>query len=99
MTAARRSREDIMAQLLRKPTLRNCVDANCVSCIYDELAPGSWRMQVEGCMVNLCPLHDVRPKSRSAGHAKENGVRRQIGVLPMDTRVDGHASKDVADAG
>lgn len=46
-------------------SLRARVDAHCVSCIYDDLVPGTWRQQVEQCSVTSCPLFDVRVKSRS----------------------------------
>lgn len=68
MTSARRTRDDIIAQLLRKPTLRNRIDANCVSCIYDDLAPGNWRQQVEDCTLTLCTIHEVRARSRARKH-------------------------------
>jgi hypothetical protein len=44
-------------------SLRKRIDQHCKSCIYDSLAPGTWRQQVTLCSVKSCPFHDVRPKT------------------------------------
>ena len=44
-------------------SLRKRIDQHCKSCIYDSLAPGTWRQQVTLCSVKSCALYDVRPKS------------------------------------
>lgn len=44
--------------------LRSCIDAKCKECIYDALAPGTWREQVAACTSGNCPLFDVRPVPR-----------------------------------
>ena len=60
----RRSRIDVMAGILaRSGGLRARADAHCVSCVYDEMVPGTWRQQVEECQVTLCALWEVRPRS------------------------------------
>lgn len=41
--------------------LRQAINDKCKDCIYDELAPGRWRMQVLHCTVTPCPLYPVRP--------------------------------------
>ena len=46
-------------------SLRGAINAKCKSCVYDPLAAGNWRMQVDGCAVTRCPLHEVRPRSAS----------------------------------
>ena len=46
-------------------TRQQAIDAHCKSCIYDEYAEGTWRMQVEQCELTACALHSYRPKSRS----------------------------------
>ena len=42
-------------------SLRKAIDEHCKSCIYDSLAPGTWRKQVEECTVTVCKLYPVRP--------------------------------------
>ena len=64
----RRTPDEILNQLLSgNPGLRARIDANCVSCVYDEIAPGNWRQQVEGCQLTECPMHPVRPRSTGRG--------------------------------
>jgi len=46
-----------------KHSLRKAVNAKCKDCIYDNLAPGTWRQQVTLCTVNMCPLWEVRPRA------------------------------------
>ena len=48
---------------MRKPGLKSRIEAKCIDCIVDPLAPGSWRVQVGNCNSLTCPLHDVRPRS------------------------------------
>ena len=43
-------------------SLRDRINAKCKGCIYDFMAPGTWRQQVALCSVYSCELHDVRPK-------------------------------------
>ena len=43
-------------------SLREKINAKCKGCIYDFMAPGTWRQQVALCAVYSCELHDVRPK-------------------------------------
>jgi hypothetical protein len=44
-------------------SLRKRIDQHCKSCIYDSLAPGTWRQQVTLCSVKSCALYAVRTKS------------------------------------
>lgn len=48
------------AKLSRKAA----IDAKCKDCIYDNLAPGTWRKQVEECPCVTCPLWSSRPVSK-----------------------------------
>jgi hypothetical protein len=59
----RPSQVEIIDRLLLKPGLRRRVNAHCVSCIYDDQVPGSWRKQVELCTVESCPLFEDRPQT------------------------------------
>jgi hypothetical protein len=44
-------------------SLRKAINQHCKSCVYDDLAAGTWRQQVTVCSVKSCALYDVRPKS------------------------------------
>lgn len=57
--------------------LRSRVNAYCAYCIYDHLAPGSWRRQVSECTDINCPFHDVRPRAKKSGDQHES---REIGT-------------------
>lgn len=46
-------------------SLRKAINENCKSCIYDDLAAGTWRQQVTLCSVKSCALYEVRPKTTS----------------------------------
>lgn len=46
-------------------SLRQAINDHCKSCIYDNLAAGTWRQQVTLCSVISCPLWEVRPKATS----------------------------------
>jgi len=51
---------------MSRPSLRAAIDAKCKSCIYDPgSGNGSWREQVQACSSANCPLHPLRPLSRS----------------------------------
>jgi len=56
-------RDELVQKMVKKGGFRALVNAKCVDCIYDELAPGSWRKQVGNCTVTDCPLYSVRPTS------------------------------------
>jgi len=44
-------------------SLRRAINDKCRDCIYDPLAGGTWRKQVEECKCTRCPLWPVRPKT------------------------------------
>lgn len=48
-----------------KAGFRGKINAKCCECIYDPLASGTWRQQVESCTSFACPLYDVRPMSKA----------------------------------
>ena len=48
-----------------KPSLRQCINDNCISCIYDHAAAGTWRQQVTICPIKGCAIYPVRPVSKS----------------------------------
>jgi len=49
----------------KKPSLRQCINDHCISCIYDHAAAGTWRQQVTICAVKSCAIYPVRPVSKS----------------------------------
>jgi hypothetical protein len=44
-----------------KRTRQQAINAKCKDCIYDHLAGGTWRDQVERCGGTDCPLYPHRP--------------------------------------
>ena len=57
--------EELIAREAGKPGLRGKVNAKCISCIYDpKSGGGTWKQQTEACLVNTCPLYEVRPRSQ-----------------------------------
>ncbi|MFZ2804321.1 MAG: hypothetical protein WA001_03785 [Patescibacteria group bacterium] len=54
----------------KKPSLRAAINAFCKWCIHDPgCGGGTWRQQVDACEATDCPLHAVRPRSRSTDRA------------------------------
>jgi hypothetical protein len=45
-------------------SMRSAINEKCRDCIYDPLAPGNWRQQVQACVITTCPLWPLRPKSK-----------------------------------
>ena len=64
-------------------TRQQAIDAHCKSCIYDEYAEGTWRMQVEQCELTACALHSYRPKSRSNVPSKSDSAAVQPHYGPI----------------
>ena len=55
-------------------TRQKAIDAKCRECIWDDLADGTWRMQVEQCELTACALHPYRPVSRSKASCKADSA-------------------------
>ena len=64
--SGRKDKDQIISRLWLTPGIRPRVDANCVQCIYDEQAIGSYKQQVWGCSVKQCVFHPVRLRPRGA---------------------------------
>jgi hypothetical protein len=60
---------------------RKCIDAHCKSCIYDDLAAGTWRQQVSLCSVISCALYRARPKTK---YSIPDSVLSYYGVKSTD---------------
>ena len=58
-------------------TRQQAINAKCCDCIYDELAEGTWRMQVEQCELTACALHPYRPVSRSKASCEADSAAVQ----------------------
>ena len=55
-------------------TRQQAIDMKCYDCIYDDLADGTWRMQVEQCELTASVLHPYRPVSRSKASCKADSA-------------------------
>ncbi len=42
-------------------SMRKAINDHCKSCIYDPLAGGTWRAQVQNCTISRCSLWEYRP--------------------------------------
>lgn len=54
-------------------SFRKAVDEKCKDCIYDPLAGGTWRQQVEACEMRDCSLWPLRPITRKKDPTKPKG--------------------------
>ena len=50
----------------KKYSLRQAINDNCRTCIFDSAAAGTWRQQVTLCSVTSCHIYPVRPVTKSA---------------------------------
>lgn len=57
--------DELVEKLSSKPGLRARIDAFCVECKFNPDVAIPWRVQVEGCPIAGCPLHNVRLKNRN----------------------------------
>ena len=60
---------------------RQAINDKCKSCIYDDVAPGTWRQQVTLCAVGDCPLWPYRPQTKAKIPAS---VLQFYGIDPDD---------------
>ena len=61
--SAKSIKQALLIRMAKQAGLRARINAACCDCTYDELAPGTWRMQVENCAIFDCQLFSVRPQS------------------------------------
>ena len=94
-------KREIIERLLKGKgnSLRRRVDANCVSCIYDDLAKGTWRRQVERCAVTTCALYDVRPTPRTSMVNERTLSWVEIETLPSEMQKEGHKKEPRIESG
>ena len=63
-------------------SLRTAINGKCKDCIYDPLADGTWRKQVDSCVDIICPLHPYRPRCKQKNatdkRPQPDGLRRYL---------------------
>lgn len=60
---------------------RKAIDEKCRSCVYDDLAAGTWRQQTTLCSVTSCALWPYRPRTKAK---IPDSVLRYYGIDPDD---------------
>lgn len=59
---------------VRKVGLRAAINGFCKWCVHDPSSGcGTWRQQVQACVIEECPLWPVRPKSEGRAGVKHDG--------------------------
>jgi hypothetical protein len=66
-----------------RPSMRRAINAKCKECIYDRVADGTWREQVESCTSQDCALWILRPRASRAVDEAVPGLSGEVAV--MDT--------------
>jgi hypothetical protein len=61
--------------------MRKAINAKCKDCIFDPVAGGNWRQQVEACTTPECSLYALRPVSEASrtGDTTELSTRCERG--------------------
>lgn len=70
-----------------KMSRTKAINEYCKGCIYDKLAQGTWREQVENCATQSCPLWQHRPKTVATVNLHRKGSVTD--ELDLDALVDG----------
>ncbi len=67
-----------------KRSRRQAIAEYCKECSYDpeDKGAGTWRQQIEACVMSDCPLYEFRPLSRT------NSPTLPSGVVKKDTPQD-----------
>jgi hypothetical protein len=65
-------------------SMRSAINAKCRGCVYDPLAGGTWREQVEACTCRTCPLWGHRPVTTAATKARA-ADRRELQRIPANS--------------
>jgi hypothetical protein len=68
-------------------SLKKCIEEKCKDCIYDPLAGGTWREQVESCRSTKCPLWAVRPITVATLNSNRKKANADAGIN-IDALVD-----------
>lgn len=62
---------------------RRAIALHCKGCIYDPLAGGTWREQVEHCAITGCELYQHRPLTAKT---RQSEREKALASLPPDER-------------
>ena len=57
----------------------------CKECSYDpeDEGAGTWRQQIEACVMSDCPLYEFRPMSRTNSPTLPSGVAKNVTPLTL----------------
>lgn len=73
----------ILDRLTKTNSLRNRINAKCCECIYDPVATGTWRKQIQDCTAYKCPLYPIRPTSNYSQEA-DNELDQEVSPAEVD---------------
>ena len=59
-----------MLSEIPKVSAQKAIANYCKGCIYDPLAGGTWREQVENCTIPRCELYAYRPRAKRVREAE-----------------------------
>lgn len=68
-------------------SLRAAINAKCKDCIYDRLAGGTWRAQVEACTATTCPLYPYRPTVKQRSPNRDGKSPQPLGLARYRDRL------------
>ena len=62
----------------KKRSRRQAIEEYCKECSYDpeDKGAGTWRQQIEACVMSDCPLYEFRPLSRTNSPTLLSGVAK-----------------------
>ena len=64
---------------------RQAIAEYCKECSYDpeDKGAGTWRQQIEACVMSDCPLYEFRPMSRTNSPTLLSGVAKNVTPLTL----------------
>jgi len=60
----------------KKRSRKQAIEEYCKECSYDPEDKGTWRQQIEACVMTDCPLYEFRPVSRTNSPTLVSGVAK-----------------------
>ena len=59
---------------------KQAIEEYCKECSYDpeDKGAGTWRQQIEACVMSDCPLYEFRPLSRTNSPTLLSGVAKNV---------------------
>ena len=66
------------AVMRKKRSRKQAIEEKCKECSYDpeDKGAGTWRQQIEACVMPDCPLYEFRPLSRTNSPTLLSGVAK-----------------------